>query len=91
MHGHLECAELDQIAGLPAEFVEDGNGPQATRFDYLVLRVEYASLTGEPGFPALKTQVQEVAAELLSPSLQNIPAAVADKAMLLPGVGAGVR
>ena len=66
--------ELNQIAGLPTEFVEDGNSPQAKRFDYLLLRLQFASLTGEPGFAALKTQVQEVAAELLSPSLQNIPA-----------------
>ncbi|WP_405160975.1 helicase-related protein [Nocardia sp. NBC_01499] len=48
--------ELDQIAGLPTEFIEDGNSPQAKRFDYLLLRLQYASLTGEPGFPALKTR-----------------------------------
>ncbi|MFB8004788.1 DEAD/DEAH box helicase family protein [Nocardia sp. NPDC056000] len=66
--------ELDQIAGLPTEFVEDGNSPQAKRFDYLVLRLEYATLTGEPGFPSLKIQVQEVAAELMSDSLRNVPA-----------------
>ncbi|WP_039826560.1 DEAD/DEAH box helicase family protein [Nocardia testacea] len=66
--------ELDEIAGLPTEFVEDGNSPQAKRFDYLMLRLEYACLTGEPSFAALQEQVRDIATELLSLALQNIPA-----------------
>ncbi|WP_054816236.1 DEAD/DEAH box helicase family protein [Nocardia arizonensis] len=66
--------DLDEIAGLPTEFVEDGNSAQAKRFDYLMLRLEYACLTGEPSFAALQEQVRDIATELLSPDLQNIPA-----------------
>ncbi|MFB7877093.1 DEAD/DEAH box helicase family protein [Nocardia sp. NPDC056064] len=70
-------SELDQLASLPTETVEAGNTTPAKRFDYLLLRLQYAHLTGEPGYLALSTQVRELATELLSPQLQNIPSVAA--------------
>ncbi len=70
-------AELDEIAPLPTELVEDGNTTPAKRFDYLLLRVQWTHLTGEPGYPQLCAQVRELADELLSPELQNIPLVLA--------------
>ncbi|MFD3705899.1 DEAD/DEAH box helicase family protein [Nocardia sp. NPDC058658] len=70
-------AELDEIAPLPTELVEGGNTTPAKRFDYLLLRLQLTHLTGEPGYPELCAQVRDVANELLSPELQNIPVVIA--------------
>ncbi|CAM4506492.1 DEAD/DEAH box helicase family protein [Nocardia ninae] len=65
---------LAQISGLPTEFKEPENSPEAKRFDYLVLRLQLAMLTAEPGFAKLREQVQEIASYLLDPTLQSLAA-----------------
>ncbi len=65
---------IDEVAGLPSEYKEDENSPQAKRFDYLVLRLQLALLTADPSYSRLKEDVQETASKLLDPGLQTIAA-----------------
>lgn len=65
---------VDELAGLPSEYREHENSPQAKRFDYLALRLQLAQLTADPKYPKLREQVQNLATSLLAPTLQNIAA-----------------
>ena len=80
---HAEVA--DHLAGLPNAFREDEHGEDAKRFDYLVLRLQLAYLKADPGYVALRSQVQEIASALLDPTTLSIPA-VRDQRDLLDTV-----
>jgi type I restriction enzyme R subunit len=61
--------EIGNLAGLPSRERDD---EAAKRFDLLVLRLQFARLTSDPGYPRLCQQVREIASALLAQT--NIPA-----------------
>ncbi|MFR9752275.1 DEAD/DEAH box helicase family protein [Nocardia sp. 004] len=65
---------VDELVSLPSQYQDRENSPAAKRFDYLILRLQLAVLTADPVYARLREQVQEIAAGLLAPTLQNITA-----------------
>lgn len=72
---------VDHLAGLPTAFREaDDNGEEAKRFDLLALRLQLASLHGDPEYGRLRDQVREIASTLLDQL--TIPAIKAQQVLL---------
>lgn len=63
----------DKLAGLPSTYKDDENGEEARRFDLLALRLQLALLVGDPGYHALRQQVERIAEDLLDPTTLNNP------------------
>lgn len=73
-------AELaEQVAGLPSELEPESE--EAKRFDLLLLKLQLATLTGEPGFERLKEQLREIAG--LLEECGAIPVVQAQMALIL--------
>jgi type I restriction enzyme R subunit len=84
---HLTPAAAEEIgglAGLPSRERDDDEA--AKRFDLLVLRLQFARLTADPGFPRLCQQVREIASALLAQT--SIPAIRERREMLEAAAGA---
>ncbi|MCA1226705.1 DEAD/DEAH box helicase family protein [Saccharopolyspora sp. 6M] len=72
---------VDHLAGLPTGFREtDDNGEEAKRFDLIALRLQLASLHGDPEYDRLREQVREIASALLDQL--TIPAIKAQQLLL---------
>ncbi|WP_369774682.1 DEAD/DEAH box helicase family protein [Saccharopolyspora cebuensis] len=72
---------VDHLAGLPTAFREtDDDGEKAKRFDLLALRLQLASLHGDPEYDRLREQVREIASALLDKL--TIPAIKAQQVLL---------
>ncbi|RBQ16231.1 restriction endonuclease subunit R [Spongiactinospora rosea] len=63
----------DKLAGLPSTFKDDDSSEEAKRFDLLALRLQLGLLVGDPGYGALRLQVQRIAEDLLDPTTLNNP------------------
>ena len=57
---------VDHLAGLPTAFRDDDPGEEAKRFDLLILRLQLAVVTADPGWARPRDQVREIAAALLA-------------------------
>lgn len=64
------AGEVGSLAGLPSRERDDDE--PAKRFDLLVLRLQFARLTTDPGYPQLCQQVREIASALQAQT--SIPA-----------------
>ena len=62
----------EKLAALPSAYSGDG-GEEAKRFDLLALRLQLGLLIGDPGYDALRLQVQRVGEDLLNPVTLNNP------------------
>lgn len=56
-----------------SSYKEDETGEEAKRFDLLALRLQLGVLVGDPGYDALRSQVQRIAEDLLDPTVLNNP------------------
>ena len=63
----------EKLAGLPSTYKDDDTSEEAKRFDLLSLRLQLGLLGGDPGYDALKLQVQRIAEDLLAPTTLNNP------------------
>jgi type I restriction enzyme R subunit len=63
----------EKLAGLPSTYKDDENSEEAKRFDLLALRLQLGLLVGDPGYDALRQQVQRIAEDLLDPTTLNNP------------------
>lgn len=63
----------EKLANLPSEYKDDENSEEAKRFDLIALRLQLGLLVGDPGYEALKMQVQRIAEDLLDPTTLNNP------------------
>jgi type I restriction enzyme R subunit len=63
----------EKLAGLPSTYKDDENSEEAKRFDLLALRLQLGLLVGDPGYEALRLQVQRIAEDLLDPTTLNNP------------------
>jgi type I restriction enzyme R subunit len=63
----------EKLAGLPSTYKDDENSEEAKRFDLLALRLQLGLLAGDPGYDALRRQVQRIAEDLLDPTTLNNP------------------
>ena len=63
----------EKLAGLPSAYKDDENSEEAKRFDLIGLRLQFGLLVGDPGYEALKMQVQRIADDLLDPTTLNNP------------------
>ncbi|MEV4180622.1 DEAD/DEAH box helicase family protein [Streptosporangium canum] len=63
----------EKLAGLPSTYKDDDTSEEAKRFDLLALRLQLGLLVGDPGYDALKPQVQRIAEDLLDPTTVNNP------------------
>jgi type I restriction enzyme R subunit len=73
----------EHLSGLPSAVRDDDEA--AKRFDLLLLRVQLALLTGDPGVERLRSQVQAVAAALLEQTA--IPVIKAQELLLRDAAG----
>ena len=62
----------EKLAALPSAYSGDG-GEEAKRFDLLALRLQLGLLIGDPGYDALRLQVQRIGEDLLDPVTLNNP------------------
>lgn len=63
----------EKLASLPSAHRDGESGEEAKRFDLLALRLQLGVLVGDPGYEALKLQVQRIAEDLLDPTVLNNP------------------
>lgn len=63
----------EKLAALPSAYQDDDRGEEAKRFDLLALRLQLGLLAGDPGYDALRLQVQRIAEDLLDPTTLNNP------------------
>ncbi|WP_329252383.1 hypothetical protein OG417_08820 [Actinoallomurus sp. NBC_01490] len=63
----------EKLAGLPSAYKDEENSEEAKRFDLLALRLQLGLLVGDPGYDALRQQVQRIAEDLLDPTTLNDP------------------
>ncbi|MGI5165689.1 DEAD/DEAH box helicase family protein [Spirillospora sp. CA-253888] len=63
----------EKLAVLPSTYKDDDNSEEAKRFDLLALRLQLGLLVGDPGYDALREQVQRIAETLLEPTTLNNP------------------
>ena len=63
----------EKLAALPSTYKDDDSGEEAKRFDLLALRLQLGLLVGDPGYDALRLQVQRIAEDLLDPTTLNNP------------------
>ncbi len=63
----------EKLASLPSSYKDDENREEAKRFDLMALRLQLGLLVGDPGYEALKMQVQRIAEDLLDPTVLNNP------------------
>jgi type I restriction enzyme R subunit len=63
----------EKLAGLPSAYKDDESSEEAKRFDLIALRLQLGLLVGDPGYEALKMQVQRIAEDLLDPTTLNNP------------------
>lgn len=63
----------EKLAGLPSTYKDDDTSEEAKRFDLLALRLQLGLLVGDPGYGALRLQVQRIAEDLLDPTTLNNP------------------
>jgi type I restriction enzyme R subunit len=63
----------EKLAGLPSTYKDDDSSEEARRFDLLALRLQLGLLVGDPGYAALRQQVQRIAEDLLDPTTLNNP------------------
>lgn len=61
----------EKLAGLPSAYKDEENSEEAKRFDLLALRLQLGLLVGDPGYDALRQQVQRIAEDLLDPTTLN--------------------
>jgi type I restriction enzyme R subunit len=63
----------EKLAALPSSYKDDDSGEEAKRFDLLALRLQLGLLVGDPGYDALRLQVQRIGEDLLDPTTLNNP------------------
>ena len=63
----------EKLAALPSTHKDDDSGEEAKRFDLLALRLQLGLLVGDPGYDALRLQVQRIGEDLLDPTTINNP------------------
>jgi type I restriction enzyme, R subunit len=63
----------EKLAALPSAYQDDDRGEETKRFDLLALRLQLGLLVGDPGYDALRLQVQRIAEDLLDPTTLNNP------------------
>lgn len=77
----------EKLANLPSSHRDDDSGEEAKRFDLLALRLQLCVLVGDPGYEALKLQVQRIAEDLLDPTVLNNPVVARHVGLLTDLVG----
>lgn len=77
----------EKLASLPSSHRDGESGEEAKRFDLLALRLQLGVLVGDPGYEALKLQVQRIAEDLLGPTVLNNPVVARHADLLTDLVG----